>query len=453
MTVRRLDRGPLRGMALCLAVAALLAACGPFAPPEEPVVVTFAIPATTTHFTQANFESLAQAFNGANPDVEVRLRSVSIDEVRGVGDLYADLLLDEEWGIDAFFAGRGVTARLVESGRILNLQPLLELDLGWDLDDFSAALGQFQQDAGLWAVPTEFAPLVLFYNKDLFDQAGVAYPPSPAGGWTWDDFLAMAAALRRALPPQDFAFAGACAASVPFVYAHGGSLLDEVGNCDLQHPRTVEALQWYFDLALVHGVMPTLAQVQAYQPDLPPQVAIKVGIFGAEEIGEGQRRAMEADGWLNVAAGWGDAAMWIAPLWERGGWQQTPWEFRWGVAPLPRDAVEVAVLDSFGCFITTHSPHPREALRWIDFLTRHRVQIAGLPARRSLARSEAFRNALPLEIDGQCLDALLAQVERGWALSLSQLTSGAPRCLGDALLAIYEGGEDVKTALRMTNDQ
>jgi len=42
---------------------------------------------------------------------------------------------------------------------------------------------------------------------------------------------------------------------------------------------------------------------------------------------------MEADGWLNVAAGWGDAALWIAPLWEQGGWQQDiPWKFRWCVS-------------------------------------------------------------------------------------------------------------------------
>ena len=446
-------------MAICrlvglgLAITALLSACGPSVSPEAPVVITFAIPVTTTHFTQANFQSLVEAFSAANPDVEIRLRSLSIDEVREAGDLYADLLLDEAWGIDAFFAGRGVTGHLVESGRILDLQPLLEGDPGWDPDDFcSAASAPFEQGGGLWAVPTEFAPLVVFYNKDLFDQAGVAYPRPQ---WTRDDFLATTIALRQGLPAQDFAFAGACAASLPFVYGHGGSLLDEAGQCRVHDPPTVEALAWYLDLALLHGVMPTLARVEAYQPGLPPEqlAAFKVGLYGAGQIGEGERRAMAADGWLGMAAGWGDAALWIAPLWERGGWQQMPWDFRWGVAPLPRDVVEVAVLDSLGCFITAHSPHPREALRWIDYLTRHRVQIAGLPARRSLARSEAFRQALPPEIDGPALDALLVQVEQGRSLPLTRLTAAAPRCLGVALLAIYEGGEDVATALRMTNDQ
>jgi ABC-type glycerol-3-phosphate transport system substrate-binding protein len=232
----------------------LLSACGPSAPAEAPVVITFAIPVTTMHFTQANFQSLAEAFHTTNPNVEIRLRSLSMDEIQEAGDLYADLLLDEEWGIDAFFAGRGVTGRLVESGRILNLQPLLEGDPGWDPDDFSsAALAPFEQSGELWAVPTGFAPLVVFYNKDLLDQAGVVYPRPQ---WTRDDFLATAVVLCRGLPAQDFAFAGACAASVPFVYVHGGSLLDEAGQCQVQDPRTVEALSWYLDLALLHGVTP-----------------------------------------------------------------------------------------------------------------------------------------------------------------------------------------------------
>lgn len=430
-------------------IVVLLSACGPSAPSEAPVVITFAIPVTTTHFTQANFQSLAEAFQATNPDVKVRLRSLSLDEIRQAGDLYVNLLLGEE--IDAFFAGRDITARLVKSDRILNLQPLLEADPGWDRDDFfPATLAQFEQDGGLWALPTEFAPLVVFYNKDLFDQAGVAYPQP---GWTRDDFWATAVALRQGLPPQDFAFAGGCAASVPFVYAHGGSLLDEAGRCQLQDPRTVEALTWYLDLALVHGVMPTLAQAEAYWPDLPSQASVRVGLFGTGEIGEGQWRMMMADGLLHVATEWDDAALWLAPLWEWGGWQQIPWSFSWGVAPLPRDAVEVAVLDSFGCFITAHSPHPQAALRWIDYLTRHRVQIAGIPARRALARSEAFRSALPQQIDRPALDALLAQVERGRALPLTELTNAAPRCLGDTLLAIYEGGEDVRTALGMMDDE
>ena len=438
----------LRNIILVIALlAAALSACGPSLTPKEPTVIIFAIPATTTFFTQANFRGLADAFNQANPDLQVQLRAISIQELRGVDDFYADILLNEEWGIDAFFVrGGALTKRLADSGRILDLQPLLEADPGWELDDFyPSVLAQFQHTGNLWGVPTDFAPLVTFYNKDLFDEADVAYPQPK---WTRDDFLATAVALKAALPERDFAFAGGTEAAVPFIYTHGGSLLDEEGNCTLDDPLTIEALRWYFDLALAHEVMPTLAQVEAYEPELLPKESVMVGIYGDGELGEGERRAMEADGWLNLAAQWGDAALWIAPLWEQGGWQQGAWSFRWGIAPLPRDAVEVTMNDAFGCYVTAHSRHPQEALRWIEYLTRHRVDISGIPACRSVAQGTVFREALPEDIDAQALDALLAQLERGQPIRLTLVRSMAAQCLGDALIDIYEHGEDVETALR-----
>jgi ABC-type glycerol-3-phosphate transport system substrate-binding protein len=363
-------------------------------------------------------------------------------------------LLNAEWGIDAFFS-QGLTNYLADSGRILNLQPLLEADPSWQLDDFfPSILTQFQHDADQWGIPTEFIPLVMFYNKDLFDQAGVAYPQP---GWTRDDFLVTAVALRAALPETDFAFAGGLEAAVPFIYAHGGALRDHKRRCTLDDPLTVEALQWYFDLALVHGVMPTLAQVEAYEPELPSDysvsVSVSVSIFvngkkvGEGELGEGERRVMETEAWLDIAAERGDAAMWIGPLGVQGGWRDIPWGFRWGVAPLPRDVVEIVMFDSYGCYVTLHSQHPQEDLRWIQYLTRQRVNIAGIPARRSLAQSADFRAALPPEIDGPVLDALLAQMEGGRSLSLTFTQSSAAHCLVEAVIDIYEHGENVETAL------
>jgi len=37
---------------------------------------------------------------------------------------------------------------------------------------------------------------MMFYNKKLFDQAGISYP---SGDWTWEDFLAIAQKLTRDL--------------------------------------------------------------------------------------------------------------------------------------------------------------------------------------------------------------------------------------------------------------
>ena len=43
-----------------------------------------------------------------------------------------------------------------------------------------------------YGLPRDFQTIVLFYNKDMFDAAGMAYPTA---SWTWDDLRAAAKQL------------------------------------------------------------------------------------------------------------------------------------------------------------------------------------------------------------------------------------------------------------------
>ena len=51
---------------------------------------------------------------------------------------------------------------------------------------------RFGDDFHLYAGPVNWDTVVIFYNKDLLDAAGLAYPTSD---WTWDDFAADAQTL------------------------------------------------------------------------------------------------------------------------------------------------------------------------------------------------------------------------------------------------------------------
>ena len=54
-------------------------------------------------------------------------------------------------------------------------------------------LAVYAVEGKTWAIPSGMNPLVVYYNQDLFDQYGVPYPEN---GWTWDDFLSVALAIR-----------------------------------------------------------------------------------------------------------------------------------------------------------------------------------------------------------------------------------------------------------------
>lgn len=63
------------------------------------------------------------------------------------------------------------------------------------LDDFwPNLLNAYKYDGKQYGLPTDLDLALTFYNKDLFDAAGVPYPTP---GWTWDDYRATAAKLTK----------------------------------------------------------------------------------------------------------------------------------------------------------------------------------------------------------------------------------------------------------------
>ena len=79
---------------------------------------------------------------------------------------------------------------------LLDLAPLAAADATFDADVFyPRATEAFSYNGGQFAYPATFSTVVLFYNKDLFDQAGIAYPQP---NWTWREAVAAAEALTDA---------------------------------------------------------------------------------------------------------------------------------------------------------------------------------------------------------------------------------------------------------------
>ncbi|MEU1297061.1 MULTISPECIES: sugar ABC transporter substrate-binding protein [unclassified Streptomyces] len=96
-------------------------------------------------------------------------------------------------------------------------------------------------DGKQYAIPYDTGPLLLFYNKDAFDKAGVA---APRPGWTVDDFEAAATALKKkgqvalATSVEDIFLEGT------ILSINGGTMIDGSGKVDLGDPKTAEAVDW-----------------------------------------------------------------------------------------------------------------------------------------------------------------------------------------------------------------
>ena len=122
-------------------------------------------------------EEVVAAFNEANPDIEVVMEVVQ-NEV--AYDTLATLIASGDTpDIVGPVGSAGVNA-FPDSW--LDLAPLVE-STGYDLTQYPEAAVDFYrtEDGGLNGLPFAVFPAMIFYNRDLFDEAGLNYPPHEVG--------------------------------------------------------------------------------------------------------------------------------------------------------------------------------------------------------------------------------------------------------------------------------
>jgi multiple sugar transport system substrate-binding protein len=115
-----------------------------------------------------------------------------------------------------------------------------------------------------YGVPIFYDSIVLFYNKALFDKAGVAYPNA---NWTWADFRDAAAKLTIKDGNTTSQY-GVIISSDPqdgfsnYVYQNGGKIFsDDHMKLALNSPEGREAIQFQLDLIHKEGFAPTVQEV------------------------------------------------------------------------------------------------------------------------------------------------------------------------------------------------
>lgn len=112
-----------------------------------------------------------------------------------------------------------------------------------------SVLGELQWDGRFYSVANLRTGMDgLYYNKDLFDQAGMAYPSSQVGGWTWDDWEQAARRLTRLRPDGSVEQVGLKVHEAfiwSFIRSNGGRLYnDDFTKAAYDEPATYEAIEW-----------------------------------------------------------------------------------------------------------------------------------------------------------------------------------------------------------------
>ena len=174
-------------------------------------------------------QKVTDLFVAANPNYKVtvlKYDGATYDQ-KLLADIVAGTLPDLFVSADIF------TKPFFDSGLTADLVPLAE-EAGFDLanfDELFLSLAEYEGKIGF--LPRAADVVVTYYNKRMFDDAGVPYPTPE---WTYDDMLAAAEKLTIKAADGATTQYGVSAAAdwwaywVPMVVAEGGEILNADGT-------------------------------------------------------------------------------------------------------------------------------------------------------------------------------------------------------------------------------
>jgi multiple sugar transport system substrate-binding protein len=276
----------------------------------EPVTITYGFWDTAQ---EAAINAQLEAFKAVQPNITVEPQIVP----------WADYWTKLQTGVaggetfDVFWINSASLPVYASAGALLPIDSIVGGDDGVDLANFAAPLVEmYQWDGHQYGIPRDFDTIALFFNKDIFDAAGVAYPDDT---WTWETFRATAEQLTDS-------GAGIWGAGLQtswqenyynFIYQNGGRLLsDDLTTCLVGEPEASEAFV-YLTGFFADELTPTIAIQQsnpvadtlfpAGQVAMMPGGSFRAGTYGAAEanidvapLPQGKERATVTHGLANV---------------------------------------------------------------------------------------------------------------------------------------------------------
>lgn len=243
----------LLGLSLCVFMLLALAACGGSKGSSGAPEGTAVAPDASARLDYVSWNSNQQqqnqatidGFNKLYPNIEITLSYSSWDEywnkleAAAAANKLPDLITMHTNTIEMY----------VNNNYMADLSDLSEYDAAFSYDLHPEDVKKlYRFEDKMWGVPKDFDCIVMVYNKELFDEAGLEYPTDD---WTWDELEAAAKALtNRSAGKYGFgARNDEQAGWASFLYQTGGGILTDDGAGALtDDPASIRAMEWWIHM-------------------------------------------------------------------------------------------------------------------------------------------------------------------------------------------------------------
>jgi multiple sugar transport system substrate-binding protein len=305
------------------------------------------------------YEAVIEAFEKANPKIDIELTPVP-DRDEHLQRLTTSMAAGKP--PDVFLVNFRFYSQFVARGGI---EPFGQhaADVGVDPSNyFEPPVEAFTFDGELQCMPQNISSLVVYYNRRLFQDAGIEEPPDD---WTWDDFRSTALALTGG-DVRGLGIEPSIIRMAPFVWGNGGELVDDLvspSRFTLDTPEAREALEFITGLVRDDKVVPTEEEIAAQ--DLETR-------FTTDKLGMLLSSRRDVPAFREVAG------------------------LDWDVAPLPTGEEPAGILHSDAYCIARDSDNIAAAAEFISFAIGDQGQrltaLAGrtVPSLQEVATTPAF---------------------------------------------------------------
>ncbi|WP_252891795.1 ABC transporter substrate-binding protein [Thermoclostridium stercorarium] len=203
----------------------------------EPVTVTYAL----WDSNQAlGFEKMADEFTEKNPNIKIEI------QLNGWSDYWTALDAAASAGTlpDTFWMHSNNFYRYASNEMLKSLDDLIASSDKIDLKNYPEGLvSLYNYNGKQYCIPKDFDTIGLWYNKTMFDEAGLEYPDE---NWTWDDLYEAAKKLTKPDKSQ-YGFLAPLhnqEGFYNFIYQNGGTVITPDKNPDMMTPRPLK--RWNF---------------------------------------------------------------------------------------------------------------------------------------------------------------------------------------------------------------
>jgi multiple sugar transport system substrate-binding protein len=171
---------------------------------------------------------------------------------------------------DFFWLTQELISKYAKMGAITDISDKLESSSNLTKEQYyPGVLKSAMYEGRCYGLPWIANPLIVFYNQDLFDEAGIPYP-SPDGEWTWDEFIDIAKRLTTTKADafgNEYKQYGYVVDGWPnietFIWAGGGDIIAENGvDILLDSQESINGLA-ILSKILKAGISPSYSEVSS----------------------------------------------------------------------------------------------------------------------------------------------------------------------------------------------